>query len=128
MNIVIYASPRSGRCEKSQQCLDALGQIANVETCQAIDTLSAKLRRTRYGRAIAIIFASSREELLEIQALGDLLCKARLILILSDLENSMVKIGHSLFPRFLTCADKSPQEVVAVVERMVKQQSAFHFN
>ena len=98
-----------------------------MEICQAIDTFSTTLRRTRYGRAIAIIFASSREELLEIHALGDLLCKTRLILILPELENSMVTIGHSLFPRFLTCVDKSPQEIVAVVERMVKQQSDFLF-
>ena len=102
--------------------------MANVETCHAIDTLSTMLRRIRYGRAIAIIFAFSREELLEIQALGDLLRKARLVLILPDLENSTVMIGHSLFPRFLTCVDKSPQEIVAVVERMLEQQSAFLFN
>ncbi len=128
MDLIIYASVENESIEISRDCLKNLIQTRNIEVCQTVDGLGAKLRQARYGNAIAILFSVSRLELMQIRALGDLLRKARIILILPDLETPTVQIGHSLFPRFLTCIDKKPQQIVAVIERMLKRQNATFYH
>jgi hypothetical protein len=68
---------------------------------------------------VAILLASSKEELLDLLSLRDLLWDIKLILILPDSTPGSIAQGHLLRPRFLSDCGSDFVDVAAVLNLMI---------
>lgn len=120
MNLIFYGAVTEGAWERLQRVIEALVPEEKIEIYRSIDRLAHRLRQPTYNLDIAILLATTREDLLNIISLSDLLEDIRIILVLPDRELDTIRKGHSLRPRFLSYADSDFAEVAAVLSKMVE--------
>ena len=119
MNLVIYANANNGIAERLRRAIEPMVPLEQVMTFTTIDGLKRKLRQPAHGLAIAVLLAASRQDLVELHAIKDLLDDIRIILILPDGENETTALGHKLSPRFISYINGSFDDVGAVLHKMV---------
>lgn len=84
------------------------------------DSLQTLKRHPWEGYGIAVILATSREELEEFILIRNLMDGLSIILILPDRERETILRGHYLYPRFVTYADSDLKDITAVLSKMVR--------
>ena len=119
MNLLFYAPVTDGVGERLQGVVKVLVPEENLEIHRTIDSLSRRLRRPTYDVAVAVFLAPTKEDLLEILSIKDLIWNLRIILILPDREEDTIAQGHTLRPRFLTYADGNFADVAVVLRTML---------
>jgi hypothetical protein len=119
MKLLLFMSGTDEVGERLQRIVEAAVPKTDVEICRTIDRLSYVLRRYSTEIAIAILSASSANELLDFLSIGDLLEDMRIILVLPDRDNNTIANAHILRPRFLTYVDSDFAEVIAVLKKML---------
>jgi hypothetical protein len=122
-NMLLYARMTDGAGKRLRRVIEAIVSKENTEMYQTIDSLARRLHQPRNDLAVAVLLAASREDLLGLLSLGDLLDSIRIILVLPDRKDSTIDKGHRLQPSFLTYADSDFLDVAAVLIKM--QQSAY---
>ena len=65
------------------------------------------------------IVANSKEDLLNLLFIRNLLQDIRIILILPDREKDTIEKGHRLYPRFMSYLDGDLEEVAAVLNNVL---------
>jgi len=117
---VLYFSSGKNENEKSLKgIIRDLVPDEQLNICQTVETLSAKLRQPRLNPFIAIVKATDEAELNSMIDLGELFSDCRLFLILPDRKAETIVKGHSLRPRFLTYADNDFIRGTAVLKKML---------
>jgi hypothetical protein len=71
------------------------------------------------GLEVALLLATSRERLGELQAFGQMLESLRVILILPDGDPQSIAQAHSLRPRYLSNIQSNFQDVAAVLRKIL---------
>ena len=99
--------------------LESMAPEEQVESCMTLECLERKLRQPAHGLTIAVLLAASRQDLLELHAIKDLLDDIRIILILPDSESETTTLGHKLSPRFISYINGNFDDVGAVLRKMV---------
>ena len=122
-NLLLYAKMTDGAAKRLRRVIEVLVLKENMEMYRTIDSLSRRLRQPRNDLPIAVLLAASRQDLLELLSIGDLLDGIRIILVLPDRKEGTIAKGHRLQPCFLTYADSDFLDVAAVLIKM--QQSAY---
>jgi hypothetical protein len=117
-NVLFYAKMTDGAAKRLRRVIEVLVLKENTEIYRTIDSLSRRLRQPRNDLPVAVLLAASREDLLELLSIGDLLDGIRIILVLPDRENGTIAKGHRLQPCFLTYADGDFLDVAAVLIKM----------
>ncbi len=120
MRVLFYTTTADGVAQRLQRVIEGLVPKENTEIHRTIDSLSNRLRRPRYDLAVAVLLAASREDLLELLSIRDLLDGIRIILVLPDREDGTIAKGHRLYPRFLTYSDSDLLDVAAVLSKMLR--------
>lgn len=115
MNVLYYAKVEKGPGEQLQRLIEALVPQEKREVYRTIGSLYRRLCRPNDCPTVAVILAATREDLLDILSIRDLLLEVRIILILPDREESTIALGHTLRPRFLSYIDGDVTEVAAVL-------------
>ena len=119
MGLIFYATDTNGIGKSLWNMHQKLVAEYNGEFFQSIDTLSQKLRSPRDDLTIAVLLASTQEELLDILSIRVLLEGIRIILILPDSNRDTIMIGHTLLPRFITYVNSNVSWVNAVLNKML---------
>ena len=73
------------------------------------------------SNSIAVLAPGSRQELREFLSEIDFLYDLRIIVIATDRDVETTAIAHQLRPRYLTCLNGAFNELVAVVDKMVRR-------
>jgi hypothetical protein len=120
MNLLLYATGPRGTGKQLQKVIEGLFPENKTEIYRTIDGLSDRLRRPRYDLAVAVLLAASKQDLLDLLSIRDLLDDLRVILLLPNREKDTITKGHTLRPRFLTYADSDFLDVAAVLSKMVR--------
>jgi hypothetical protein len=89
-----------------------------VHVVRQLDDVKATLLYQSEGIGVAVLFAATRQELLDLKSIWSLLQDMRTILILPDGEEKTVAVAHTMRPRFITRGDRDFRDVVAVLEKM----------
>jgi hypothetical protein len=89
------------------------------EICHSTGELSTRLRKPRSNVKVAVLFALSREEIIRILSLGDLMADVKSILILADDDRDTIMKAHTLRPRYVTWVDTDFRHIVNVLRNMV---------
>jgi len=120
MKELLYENGENGAGEQLRGLIEKLVSKEKAEIFKTIDGLTHRLRQSKYDVALTILLAVTREELMDLLSIRDLLLDVRIILILPDREEDNVSIGHSLHPRYLSYVDNDLRDVAAVLEKMLK--------
>ncbi len=104
--------------ERLLRAIDSQASEVALEIYCRIDCLSDRLKQLGHGLTTAVLLVTSKEELMRIYALKDLLDGIGKILILPDGEQDTISLAHKLYPRFLSYTDRDFNDVVAVLQRM----------
>lgn len=127
MNLAIYANAKNDTAERLRRVIELMVPVEQVTTFMTIDSLERKLRQPVHGLAIAVLLAASRQDLLELHAIKDLLDDIRIILILPDSESETTTLGHKLIPRFISYINGNFDDVGAVLRKMVAYMKSNYF-
>jgi len=120
MNILFYYSkPNSGIDGKLLAAIDTIVLKGKTEIYRSIEGLSWRLQQPTHNLGVVVLVAGSKEELLEIFSIRDLLNNLRIILILPDREVDTIEKGRALYPRFIGYFENDFMDVAAVLEKMV---------
>lgn len=120
MNILVYAKTKEGAGLRLQRLIETLVPREEIEIYKTIDSLSYRLRQPIFDLDIAVLLATTKEELEDILSLRDLLSDVRSVLVLPDREADTNAQGHILRPRFITYADGNFIELAAVLTKMIE--------
>jgi hypothetical protein len=120
VNIVVYEKTTAGAGLRLQRLIETLVPREEIEIHQTIDSLSRRLRQPIFNLDMAVLLATTKEELEDILSLRDLLSDVRSILVLPDREGDTNAQGHTLRPRFITYADSDFVELAAVLTKMLE--------
>ena len=75
---------------------------SKIEYFKRLDDFRERLRRQIEPDSIAVLSASNREELQQMQLLRGLLMEIYVIVVIPDRKKSTIKLAHYLLPRFLS--------------------------
>ena len=123
MALIYYSQNNNGIGERLQKAINAAIPEELTEVYGSLESLSQRLCQLTYKLKIAVLLAASREELLGILSIRDLLDDIRIILILPDREKKTVSEGLRLYPRFFTYVDSNFNDVTGVLEKMMKHMN-----
>ena len=101
---------------------DAVAAVVSEQTTEVVHTregLTQRLRRPHNGLEVAVLLASGREELRELQALDPMLENLRIILILPDIAPLTIALAHSLRARYVADIHGDFQDVAAVLQKIL---------
>ena len=120
MNLLLYATETGGIGKRIQRVIEGLVPEENTEIYRTIGSLSNRLQQPRCELAIAVLLASSIQDLLDLLSVSDLFDDLRVILLLPNREKDTIAKGHIFRPRFLTYADGDLMDVAAVLSKMLQ--------
>lgn len=122
--MIIYLYTK--KSEKASNLLHSLQKVVpkgRIMRFESITGLSRKLREPKEGQVIAVLMATSREELIELNLLGNQFRDIKRILIVSDDSEETISLAHSMKPRFLSTRTDDFSEIVAVLHRILPENS-----
>lgn len=91
-----------------------------TEVVHTPEGLAQRLRRPHNGLEVAVLLATGREKLRELQSLDQMLETLRIILILPDADPQTIALAHSLRPRYVTNIQGDFQDVAAVLRKILE--------
>ncbi len=121
MGLLFYSIPGDEAGEKIQRKIETDLPEERFEIFRSIGALAVRLKEPRVKPNVALLHASSREVLLDLVSLSELLRDVRIILILPDYDPWTVARGHKLRPRFISDRDGDYSEITIVLKRLLRQ-------
>jgi hypothetical protein len=121
MQVFLYSKQRGDSVGRLQRHIERCPHLRITETLHSIEDLSRTLlpRKGIVQETILVLFATDSKDLLGLLSIGELLNKSRLILVLPDQRQAMVKTAHRLMPRYIGYADGDLSDVAAVLKKMI---------
>ncbi len=119
MNVVLYSLSEDEAGKRLQGVMDMLMPREKIEVCSTFNALSLRLHQPLDNVRHVVLNASSKNDLLDILSLRDILWNVRVILVLPDRDAATTSMGHTLRPRLISYADSDFLEVFAVLGRMM---------
>jgi hypothetical protein len=101
---------------------EAVAAVLPEETTEVVRTMEGLVRRIKRphnGLEVAVIMATGRKKLQELQSLEQMLESLRTILILPDADPRTIAQAHRLRPRYITDIRSDFQDVAAVLKKML---------
>lgn len=120
MKVLLYARDTAESGRKLQRLLEDRVPGKKMEMYRTIEGLKERLKAPHEGEMIAVLEASSRDDLDALLSIRQRLQGIKTILLAPDREEETVALAHQLRPRFLTYINNDPANVAAVLEKMLK--------
>jgi hypothetical protein len=117
--VILYARLMEGAGEKLFDLIQRIAPAQDTEIYDSIDQFSQRLRQPTGELTVAVIIANSKEDLLNLLFIRNLLQDIRIILVLPDREKDTIEKGHRLYPRFVSYLDSNLEEVAAVLNNVL---------
>ena len=126
MASIIYIPSENDLAHRFLALLETAIPKKNFEICHSIRELSARLSRPFSNVKVAVLFAVTRTEIMQILSLGDLMADVKSIIILADDDRDTMMKAHTLRPRYITWLDSDFSNVVSVLRNMVALYDVTH--
>ena len=117
--IVLFIPTRSVAERRLMRAVEELALGVNVKVCRSTDSLRLRLLPARNRPLAVVILAVTKQDLLNVVPLRDLLLSFRVIVILPDSDDVTVAMGWGIWPRFVSYADGDFPDVAGVLEKIV---------
>lgn len=97
-----------------------------VERYSSINELSERLHQPMLDISVAVLYAASRAELMELIYLGDLLGELRVVLILPENQPDILEKAYLLRPRFIAATESDFKHLGSVLKKMTNLYDRIH--
>jgi hypothetical protein len=118
MQVLFYASRDDKDKNRLQAAIRAAIPGQEIELFTGLDVLRERFRSIIEPDSIAILLATDREELREMQVFRELLPEIYVILVIPDWQESTLKLAHLLLPRFLSHKEDCFVDIKQVLKKM----------
>ncbi|MFH1136930.1 MAG: hypothetical protein V1816_12720 [Pseudomonadota bacterium] len=125
MQIVFYSAAPGETTDKLKKLVAPLVPKEKMEIAHGLGNLSRILRRPRVEQTVAILLATTYQELVDLKDLSELLSFVRLIVVAPDEKKETVDMAYQLHPRFLSFCDSDFSDVAGVVGKMINSRSGW---
>jgi len=120
MQVLFYASRNDKDKDRLEAAIhDAIPGHA-IELFTRLDALRERFRLIVEPDSIAVLLATDREELREMQMSHELFPEIYVILVIPDWQESTVNLAHLLLPRFLSQKADSFTDLIQVLKKMAR--------
>jgi hypothetical protein len=120
VRLLLYAVESDNTGTRILDVLQELVSTQHLEVHRSIESLSRRLHMPRESLRIVILVPPTQEDLSEMVSLRQLLKDYRIALFLPDDSRSTVAEGLSLCPRFIAHNDIRSGDLMAVLDRMLR--------
>ena len=121
MTLLIYSTKTGAQENGFSRLLNYCSRRKNLSSTDQSTICPNDFGNRFSTRRIAILLASSREELQDILSIRELLEDTKIILIVPDTNPDTVAKGHTLRPRFLSDCNSDFVDVAAVLGQMIRK-------
>jgi hypothetical protein len=118
-DILLFVPPRNVAERRLMKALEKLVSGVSVKVCRDTDGLRRRLVPGRNSPLAVVILAVTKQDLLSVMPLRDLLLGFRVIVVLPDSDDVTLAMGWGMWPRFVSYADGDFRDVAGVLEKMI---------
>jgi hypothetical protein len=120
MQAFFYSSADGQNKKRLEEAVHKAIPENQIERFKTLGEFQQRLRMPVEPDSIAVLFASSREELQRMQALRGLLTEIYVVLVVPDRKTSTIELAHLLLPRFLSQKNDDFADLGKVINKMVR--------
>jgi hypothetical protein len=119
MQLLFYSSGDGQNEKRLEAAVHKVIPESKIELFKRLDDFRERLRRPIEPDSIAVLSASNREELQQMQLLRGLLTEIYVVLVIPDRKKSTIKLAHLLLPRFLSQQNDKFIDLSKVIKKMI---------
>jgi hypothetical protein len=119
MEILYYFSTTDGSGGAVRSLLESFAPRVRLQVFRSWEPFAKELLRPRERETLVVLLISRKEELLDAVSLRDLIHEYKSVLVLPDMEEGTVSLGHSLRPSFMTEKGGDFHELESVLKKML---------
>lgn len=120
MKLFILKEKKCGIYDNLLDKIKAGISVDEIRCFNSPNSLISDLRNIENRNTFLILLINTYEQLEYLISLRDLLLEFKKIIVLPDNESITTAKGHLLHPRFLTFVDSNLDNVVPVLDKMIK--------
>jgi hypothetical protein len=118
MQLLFYSSQDDQNKERLEGAVHKVIPESKIENFKRLDDFRERLRRPIEPGSIAVLSASSREELQQMLLLRGRLTEIYIVLVIPDRKASTIRLAHLLLPRFLSQKESDFSNLKIVLNKM----------
>ena len=126
MQLLFYSSGDDQNKKRLEAAVHKIIPENKIELFQRLNDFLDRLRRPIEPDSIAVLSASNREELQQMQLLRGLLTEIYVVLVIPDRKDSTIRIAHLLLPRFLSQKESDFTDLKVVLNKMYLNSQYSH--
>jgi hypothetical protein len=125
MQTLFYSSLDDRNSKRLAAAVHQVIPESQIEPFNKMDDFRERLRRPVEPDSIAVLSASNREELQQMQPLRGLLTEIYIVLVIPDRKKSTIELAHLLLPRFLSQKNDDFTALGKVLDKMYRTARVF---
>ena len=118
MQLLFYSSGDDQNKKRLEAAVHKMIPKSKIELFKRLDDFRERFRRPIEPDSIAVLSASNREELQQMQPLRRLLTEIYVVLVIPDRKHSTIRLAHLLLPRFLSQKESDFTDLKIVLNKM----------
>jgi len=118
MQLLFYSSGDDQNEKRLEAAVHKVIPESKIEHFKRLDDFRERLGRQIEPDSIAVLSASNREELQQMQLLRGLLTEIYVIIVIPDRKKSTINLAHLLLPRFLSQKKDNFMDLSKVLDKM----------
>jgi len=119
MQLLFYTSRDDQNGKRLEAAVRKVIPESAIISFKRLDDFRERLRMPLEPDSIAVLSASKREELEQMQLLRGLLTEIYVVLVIPDRRKSTIELAHLLLPRFLSQKNDNFIDLSQVLNKMV---------
>jgi hypothetical protein len=120
MQLLYYSSRDDHNDKRLKAAVHTVIPKSQIELFKRLEAFRERLRMPVEPDSIAVLSASNREELRQLQSLRGLLTEIFVVLVIPDRKDGTIRLAHLLLPRFLSQKDDDFLDLSKVLDKMVR--------
>ena len=118
MQLLFYSTGDDQNEKRLEAAVHKVIPESKIELFKSLDDFRVRLRMPIEPGSIAVLSASNREELQQMQLLRELLTEIYVVLVIPDRKKSTIKLAHLLLPRFFSKINSDFTDLKIVLNKM----------
>lgn len=123
MDIIYFSAAFSKEDEKLLHIVRKLSSKQNILICRTVEDLTSVLKGPHEDEILVILYAHSKDLLLDVFSFRKILLEHKLILIIPDREQETISLAHRFHPRYLTYVDSDFRVLEQVLKKIIQNGS-----
>jgi hypothetical protein len=120
MQLLFYSGGDGQNNKRLEVAVRRVIPESQIELFRRLEDFRERLRKPVEPDSIAVLSASSREELQQMQLLRSLLTEIYIVLVIPDRKKSTIELAHLLLPRFLSRKKDNFADLGKVLDKMYR--------